>query len=168
VWRSNPQRIINSYDRWSKYEADPGVVIVFGSMYGNTEKMADYVARRLAEYGVKDIRVMNTSTTHDSYIINEIWKYKGIIFGSCTYNVGLFPPMETLIKNLSHKGVKNRVYGVFGSYGWSGGGVKTIMQYIENNKWPMVADEVEVKLTPSEEDYRQLDILAKKMAESIQ
>ncbi|MDY7027679.1 MAG: FprA family A-type flavoprotein, partial [Spirochaetota bacterium] len=56
VWRSNPQRIINSYDRWSKYEADPGVVIVFGSMYGNTEKMADYVARRLAEYGVKDIR----------------------------------------------------------------------------------------------------------------
>ena len=168
VWRSNPQRIIRSYDRWSKYEADPGVVIVFGSMYGNTEKMADYVARKLAEYGVKNIRVMNSSNTHDSYIINEIWKYRGIIFGSCTYNVGLFPPMEALIKNLSHKGVKNRVYGVFGSYGWSGGGVKTIMEYINRNKWPMVADEVEVKLTPSEEDYQHLDQLAKKMAESIQ
>ena len=167
VWRSNPQRIIKSYDRWSKYEADPGVVIVYGSMYGNTEQMADYVARRLAEYGVKDIRVMNSSTTHDSYIINEIWKYKGIIFGSCTYNVGLFPPMESLIKNLSHKGVKNRVYGVFGTYGWSGGGVKTIMEYIEKNKWPLAAEEVEVKLTPSDEDYRQLDALAEKMARMI-
>jgi flavorubredoxin len=167
VWRSNPERIIKSYDRWSKYEADPGVVIVFGSMYGNTEKMADYVARKIAEYGVKDIRVMSTSTTHDSYIINEIWKYKGVIFGSCTYNVGLFPPMESLIKNLSHKGIKNRVFGVFGTYGWSGGGVKTILEYVEHNKWPLVGEAVEVKLTPSKEDYRRLDALAKSMAEQV-
>ncbi|MFO7850634.1 MAG: FprA family A-type flavoprotein, partial [Spirochaetia bacterium] len=129
VWRSNPQRIISSYDRWSRYEAYPGVVIAYGSMYGNTEKMADYTARRLAERGIKNIRVMNVSNTHDSYIINEIWNYKGVIFGSCTYNSGLFQPMESLIINLSHKGIRNRVFGVFGTYGWSGGGVKTIMEY---------------------------------------
>jgi len=168
VWRSNPQRIISSYDRWSRYEAEPGVVIVFGSMYGNTEKMADYVARKLAEYGVKNVRMLSSSTTHASYIINEIWKYKGVMFGSATYNVGLFPPMESLIKNLSHKGIKNRVFGVFGTYGWSGGGVKTIMEYVDKHKWPMVADPVEVKLTPSQDHYAMLDELAKKMADSIQ
>jgi flavorubredoxin len=168
VWRSDPLRIISSYDRWSRYEAYPGVVIAYGSMYGNTEKMADYTARRLAERGIKNIRVMNSSTTHDSYIINEIWNYKGVIFGSCTYNVGLFQPMESLLINLSHKGIKNRVFGVFGTYGWSGGGVKTIMEYVQKHKWPLVDDEpVEAKLSPSEEHFKGLDRLADKMAEAV-
>jgi flavorubredoxin len=137
-------------------------------MYGNTEKMADYVARQLAERGIKNIRVMNTSTTHDSYIINEIWNLKGVIFGSCTYNVGLFQPMETLLINLSHKGIRNRVFGVFGTYGWSGGGVKTIMEYVQKHKWPLVDDEpVEAKLSPSEEHFKGLDRLADKMAEAV-
>jgi flavorubredoxin len=167
VWRSNPGRIIDRYDRWSRYEATEGVVIAYGSMYGNTEKMADYIARKLAEEGIKNIRVMNTSKTHDSYIINEIWNYKGVIFGSCTYNAGLFPPMEALLKNLGHKNIKNRVFGVFGTYGWSGGGVKTTLEYIEENKWPQVGDAVEAKLSPGAEHYEALDQLAKQMAQEV-
>jgi flavorubredoxin len=167
VWRTNPGRIIDRYDRWSRYEATEGVVIAYGSMYGNTEKMADYIARKLAEEGIKNIRLMNTSKTHDSYIINEIWNYKGVLFGSCTYNAGLFPPMESLLKNLGHKNIKNRVFGVFGTYGWSGGGVKTTLEYIEENKWPLVGDSVEAKLSPSEEHYKALDTLAQEMAREV-
>jgi flavorubredoxin len=167
IWRSNPQRIIARYDRWSKYEYEEGVVIAYGSMYGNTEKMADYVARKIAEEGITDIRVMNTSLVHDSFIINEIWKYKGIILGSCTYNNGLFPPMESLMINLSHKGIKNRVFGVFGTYGWSGGGVKTINEYIEKFKWETVTDPVEANFTPHQECYDGLDTLAKSMAAAV-
>ena len=167
VWRSNPQRIIASYDRWSKYETDPGVVVAYGSMYGNTEKMADYVARKLADEGIKDIRVINVSTVHDSYIINEIWKYNGVILGSCTYNNGLFQPMESLIINLAHKGINNRVFGVFGTYGWSGGGVKTMLEYIEKYKWNLVTDPIEARLSPQQEDFDGLAVLAKKMAKAV-
>ena len=167
VWRTNPGRIIDRYDRWSRYEATEGVVIAYGSMYGNTEKMADYIARKLAEEGIKKIRLMNTSKTHDSYIINEIWTYRGVLFGSCTYNAGLFPPMEALLKNLGHKNIKNRVFGVFGTYGWSGGGVKTTMEYIEENKWPLVGEAVEAKLSPAEEHYAALETLAKEMAKEV-
>jgi len=167
VWRKDPGRIIASYDRWSKYETEPGVVIAYGSMYGNTEKMADYVARKLAEEGIKNIRVMNTSLVHDSFIINEIWKYNGVILGSSTYNVGLFPPMESLIINLSHKGIKNRLFGVFGTYGWSGGGVKTIMEYIEKFKWNLVAEPIEAQLSPQQVNYDGLADMAKNMAAAI-
>ncbi len=167
VWRTNPGRIIDRYDRWSRYEANEGVVIAYGSMYGNTEKMADYIARKLAEEGIKNIRLMNTSKTHDSYIINEIWNYRGVLFGSCTYNAGLFPPMEALLKNLGHKNIKNRVFGVFGTYGWSGGGVKTTMEYIDENKWPLVGEAVEAKLSPAEEHYAALETLAKEMAKEV-
>ncbi|MCX7653288.1 MAG: FprA family A-type flavoprotein [Fervidobacterium sp.] len=167
VWRTNPNHIISAYDRWSKYEYEEGVVIAYGTMYGNTEKMADYVARILAEEGVRNIRVMNTSTTHESFIINEIWRFKGVILGTCTYNNWIFPPMENLVINLSHKGIPNRVFGVFGTYGWSGGGVKGITDYIQKNKWTMVGEPVEVNFSPKDEDFEKLKKLAVEMARAV-
>jgi len=166
VWRTNPNRIISSYDKWSKQETEPGVVIAYGSMYGNTEKMADYIARKIAERGIRNVRVINTSNVHASFIINEIWKYNGILLGSCTYNNGLFPAMESLLIHLTHKGLKDRVFGVFGTYGWSGGGVKTMNKYIENNKWNKVCESVETKLSAQGEDFKRLDTLADSMAKA--
>ncbi|MCK7473961.1 MAG: FprA family A-type flavoprotein [Rhodopseudomonas palustris] len=49
IWRSDVQKVISLYDKWSKYETENGVVIIYGSMYGNTAKMADYIARKLSE-----------------------------------------------------------------------------------------------------------------------
>ena len=51
IWRTNPGEIISLYDKWSRFEAEKGVVIIYGSMYGNTAKMADYLARIIAEQG---------------------------------------------------------------------------------------------------------------------
>lgn len=47
------KRIGGIYDKLSRYEAETGVVIVYGSMYGNTEEMAEAIASRLAEKGIK-------------------------------------------------------------------------------------------------------------------
>lgn len=167
VWRTNPKHIISAYDRWSKYEYEEGVVIAYGTMYGNTEKMADFIARALADEGVKNIRVMNTSTTHESFIINEIWRFKGVILGTCTYNNWIFPPMENLIINLAHKGIPNRVFGVFGTYGWSGGGVKGILEHIQKNKWGLVGEPVEVNFSPKDKDLEKLKKLAAEMARTV-
>jgi flavorubredoxin len=167
VWRTDPGRIINSYDRWSAQKTEPGTVIVYGSMYGHTEKMAEYLARRLAENEITNIRVFNSSKTHPSYIINEIWKYNGIILGSCTYNNGLFPPMESVIINLSHKGIKNRLFSAFGTYGWGGGGVKTIISYMKENRWEMVGEPVEARLSPGDSHYGELDLLARKFSSRV-
>lgn len=167
VWRKDPKRIIDLYDKWSRCETEKGVVIAYGSMYGNTEEMADYVARKLAEEGIKEIKIMNVSKTHISYIINEIWKYKGVILGSCTYNQGLFPYMESLVQWLAHNDIKNHILGIFGTYGWSGGGVSTLVKYNEQMKWPLVYEPVEAKLSAKAEDFKKLDELAKAMAREI-
>lgn len=167
VWRKDPKRIIDLYDKWSRCETEKGVVIAYGSMYGNTEEMAEYVARRLAEEGIKEIKIMSVSKTHISYIINEIWKYKGVILGSCTYNQGLFPYMESLVQWLAHNDIKNHVLGIFGTYGWSGGGVSTLVKYNEQMKWPLVYEPVEAKLSAKAEDFKKLDELAKAMAREI-
>jgi len=167
VWRHTPSRIIELYDKWSKYETEEGVVIIYGSMYGNTEHMADYLARKLSEEGITNIKIMNASKVHLSHLINEIWRFKGVILGSCTYNTGLFPPMEALAQWMEHTGIKNHVMGIFGTYGWSGGGVSTLEKYAESMKIRLVADSVEAKLSADKEDLKKLDKLAKAMAEAV-
>ena len=77
--------------------------------------MADHIARRIAEAGVRDIRVYDVSKTHVSYLISEIWRCRGVLLGSCAYNTQMFPLMENLTRDLLHAGPKDRLLGVFGT-----------------------------------------------------
>jgi flavorubredoxin len=167
IWRSELSYILKKYDVWSKFEADPGVVIVFGSMYGNTEKIADQIARQLSEAGVKNIRVFDSAKTHVSYIINEMWKYNGVILGSCAYNGGIFPPMAHLMSDLEHIALKNRFLGIFGSSGWGGGGVRAIQTFAENIQWEVVAEPVEARCSANESDNEQSRVIATVMAQKV-
>lgn len=148
VWRKNPEKAIELYNKWSLHEAEDGVVIAYASMYGNTEKMADYVARLIAEHGVKNIRIYDVSKTHASYILNDIWKYKSVILGSSAYNSGMHPMMQHLCNELEVLNPKNKNYALFGSYSWSGGGLKSLIPFAEKMSWNRVADPVEVMGSP--------------------
>ncbi len=167
VWRNNPDKVLSLYDRWSKFETETGVVIIFGSMYGNTEKMADYTARKIAERGIKNIRVRDASKTHLSYLINDVWRYKGVILGSAAYNAGMMPPMEHFTRTMEHISPKNHYLGLFGSYSWKGGGVKTLNKFAENIDWEMVAEPVDVKGVPDEDAFKACETLAEAMADKL-
>ncbi|HPD95420.1 MAG TPA: FprA family A-type flavoprotein [Tenuifilaceae bacterium] len=167
VWRKNPEKVLGLYDKWSKYEAEEGVVIIFASMYGNTEEIADYIGRKIAEQGVKNIHIHDVSRTHISHLINEIWKYKGIILGSCAYNSQMFPLMEQFTRELTHMGIKNKKLGLFGSYSWNGGGLKNLVKFAEEAELELVAEPAEIYGKPSVEKLKQFNELAVKMAASI-
>lgn len=167
IWRSKIPYILRKYDQWSKFETKPGVVIVFGTMYGNTEKIADYIARYLAEEGIKNVIVFDAAKTNASYIINEIFKYEGVILGSCAYNGGIFPPMAHLMSDLEHIGIKNHKLGIFGSSSWGGGGVRAIQKFAETIKWDVVAEPNEARHTAKEDDLTMCRNIAKSMADSI-
>ncbi|MGD9992236.1 MAG: FprA family A-type flavoprotein [Salinivirgaceae bacterium] len=167
IWRSQIPYIIEKYNNWSTHKGEPGVVVVFGSMYGNTERMADYIARFLIEAGVKNVKVYDSAKTHTSYIINDIWKYKGVIFGSCAYNGGIFPPMAHLMSDLEHYGLRERYLGVFGSASWGGGGVRAINKFAEEIKWDLVGEQVEARCAPSVSDVDRCREIAKAMAAKL-
>ena len=76
VWRTDLDYIIGKYDKWSRYEPEEkGVMIAYASMYGNTENMADVLAAKLSEEGVKNICMHNISKTHVSELIADSFKY---------------------------------------------------------------------------------------------
>jgi len=164
VWRTDPCKVIGLYDRWSSYQGEDGVVVIYASMYGNTAQMADYIARRIAEAGVKKVRVHDVSKTHISYLINDIWRYKGVVLGSCAYNLQMFPLMENLTRELLHMGVKERLLGIFGTYSWNGGGVKNLNAFAEEIGWEVVAPAAEIMGHPEPGKEAACDALAAAMA----
>lgn len=167
VFRKDPGYIIERYDRWSRYEAEQGVVVAYASMYGNTQRMAEAIARSLAEEGIDVIRLMNVSHTHLSYLITESWKYKGLILGSCTYNMHLFPLMESFVMNLDSKMVQQRISGIFGSFSWSGGALKALEKYAEDGKWNLMSPTIEARSCPTEEDLQNCAELGRNVANAL-
>jgi len=168
IWRSHPGHIIDLYDRWSRYEADPGVVVAFGSMYGNTETMAEAVARGLSDAGVKVVRMHNVSISHLSYIIRDIWRYRGLVLGSPTYDACVFPPMESLLRLLGTKRIAGRQVGVFGSHGWAGGAVKTLTEFVADSGLELVEPVIDATFHGTADQIEQCHELGRNMAVRIQ
>ncbi len=168
IWRSNPQYIIDKYIQWSQQQTEEGVVIVYGSMYGNTEEAAEATARQLAQEGIKNIRVYNVSKTHISYIINDIWRYKGLILASCTYNTGIFPLMDNLLRFLENKKIKNHILGLIGSFSWSGESRDRLRDFASKINCDPLDPIVEIKYGPTEKEFDDCALLAKNMAKALQ
>ncbi len=167
VFRKDPSYIVNLYDRWSKQESERGVVIVYASMYGNTQVMAESVARSLAREGVDVIRIHNISKSHLSFILADIWRFRGLVLGSCTYNTRLFPLMDMLIGTLENDKLKNRVLGIFGSYSWSGGAAKALEEFAERCLNDFVKPVVEAKFAPNDGDRELLVQLGRNIAQAL-
>lgn len=167
VWRTNPNRIVKLYNQLANQETEEGVVIVYGSMYGNTEKMAETVARALAVRGIKNVKIYDVSKTHLSYLLSDIWRYQGIILGSCTYNNALFPLMNTLVTTLENQKMTNHTLGVFGSYSWGGGALKKLKEFAEKSGYDLVETTVESKGSPTEEEFRLCAEIGYEMADKI-
>jgi flavorubredoxin len=168
VWHQYIDKVIAMYDRLSKYEAEPGLVICYGTMYGNTERAAEVIARAASEAGVKNIVMHNVSKTNHSYIIRDVFRYKGLIVGAPTYNTGLYHEMDVLLSELSQKDIKGRLFGWFGSYGWASKAVAEIARWNEEKlKYVPVGEPVEIKQSLTPETFAQCEALGRAMAEQL-
>ena len=167
VWTDNIAKVIGIYDRLSRYAAEEGVVIVYGSMYGNTEQMAEAIAAELSVQGIKNIVMHNVSKSNPSYIIADIFKYRGLIIGSPTYSNQIYPEIESLLSKILVREVKGRYLGYFGSFCWAGAAVKRMGEFAEKSKFEIVGDPVEMKQAMKDITYEQCENLARAMAERL-
>lgn len=160
-------KVFSIYDKLSKYEGDEGVVIAYGSMYGHTEQMAETIAYELAQQGIKEVILHNVSKRAHSYIIRDIFKYKGLIIGSPTYNNQLYPQVEYLVSEVEGRDMKNRFFSYFGSFTWAGAAVKRLASFAENSKFEIVGTPVEMKQSMTKDIYMKCRELGREMAERL-
>ncbi len=164
VWTEHIARVHDIYDCLSRYEAAEGVVIAYGSMYGHTEQMAEALAAELSYQGIRNIVMHDVSKSHPSYILRDIFKYRGLLVGSPTYCNQIYPEVDSLLDKILLREVKNRYLGIFGSFTWAGAAVKRMGEFAERSKFELVGDPVEMKQAMREADYQHCEQLAQAMA----
>jgi len=87
IWRKNPLFILNLYKKWAdfaKIPGEPGVTLLYATMYGNTETLMDSVAQGISQAG-SNIDIYDVSRIHVSYILASLWSKSGVIIGAPTY-----------------------------------------------------------------------------------
>lgn len=143
IWRGNPSRVLELYNKWCNWESEDGVVIVYASMYGNTAQMADHIGHLLGSRGIR-VKTYDVSKTHVSYILSDIWRYKGIILGTCAYNTQMHPMMEHLCNEIKLIAPKNKILSIFGSSTWNCAGVKSLVKYAQELGMEPVCEPFEI------------------------
>ena len=168
VWHEHLNKVVALYDQMSRYETEEGLVICFGTMYGNTERMAEVIARAASQAGIKNIVMHNVSKTHHSYIIRDVFRYRGLIVGAPTYNTGLYHEMDVLLSELANRDIKNHYLGWFGSYGWAGKAVAKIKEWNDTQlHFEPVGKPVEMRQALTADVAAQCSELGKAMAERL-
>jgi anaerobic nitric oxide reductase flavorubredoxin len=168
IWRRQPEHIIGRYKRWAEYGAgktEPEITLIYGSMYGHTERLMNAVARGVADAGVR-LEIFDAARTHVSYILPSLWSRRGIIVGAPTYEVKLFPPVAAALEMAVNKRIIGRPAAFFGSYGWSGGALKELRRIVEPAKWD-IQQTLEFVGSPKHDDLKRGEELGRSFAEKL-
>ncbi len=168
IYRKNPGYIVDFYRDMACQKTDPAALVVYGSMYGNTARLADEVARGLREGGLIDVTVVNSATADISELVRDAWRCRGIVLVGCSYNAGVFPKIRQFMDTLEGKKMGNRYIGICGSYTWSkGAAMKPMRAFADQPCWKRIDPEVEVLSRPKAEDLDKALELGSNMAKAI-
>ena len=171
VWRKDLGYIIDKHQHWSAYEPEEkGVMIVYASMYGNTENAAELLAAKLAEKGVTNTRLYDVSSTHVSYLISDVFKYSHLVLASVTYNLGIFPPMHNFLADMKALNVQNRTCALIENGSWAIQSGKLMKEALSGmKKMTVLNDDVSVTINSSfrEQNVADLDALADAIAADL-
>ncbi|MEG1145518.1 MAG: FprA family A-type flavoprotein [Clostridium sp.] len=170
VWRSDLGYILDKYNKWSTYEPEEkGVMIVYASMYGNTEAAANVLATQLVEKGITHVKMYDVSNTHVSQLISETFKYSHIVLASVTYNLGIYPLMHNYLMDMKALNLQKRTVAIIENGSWACQSGTLMREFIENNMKRMTILDEQVSLVSSmnEEKMSDMDMLVDRLVESL-
>lgn len=169
VWQQELGRVIDLYDHLSRYEPlDNGATVVYGSMYGNTLRMAEQAARTLVENGIRPVRVINAGTTDLSFILAEVYRHTGLIIASPTYSESLFPPVRNLVEALTLRGIPNHKVAWLTTHTWAGRAGAVLSELFSKAGVTPLTEGIEWKHAPGDDTRQKTIAMARAMADELQ
>jgi len=154
IWRSHIKDIVDSYVKWGKGETAAKALVIYDTMWGSTQKMANAIVKGMMEEGV-EVRLFNLNVSDKSDVIKEVLDAKALIIGSPTLNNGMFPSVAEFLCYLKGLKPKNKIGAAFGSHGWGGGGVKAVQQEMEQTGIELIDSKLAFKFVPDEAEIKQ-------------
>ncbi len=160
IWRENLGYLLEKYDKWSRYEPEvKGVMIVYASMYGNTEAAATHLAMDLVEKGVKDVVMHDVSNVSVSWLISDAFKYSHIVFASVTYNLGIYPKMHDFLNDMKALNLQKRTCAIVENGSWAPKSGSLMKAFLDGMKQMDIINE-DVTIISSVSDAKQVELEA--------
>lgn len=166
IWRTHSGKVIQAYLDMANGKADPGVAIIYDTMWHSTELMIEPIVRGITEAGIA-CSVTKLRSTPMSLAVKELWKKRGFIVGVPTVNNSMFPSVAEFLYHLSGLKPKDRIAGAFGSYGWGGGAVKEVYERFKQMGLSAVEPGVQVVYKPSPAEEAQCYEFGKQFAMKV-
>lgn len=154
-----PKTIIDAYSELASYakgQAREEITLIWGSMYGMTEKAVLHAAEHINKRGIK-LNIHRVPETSWGEILKSVWTSSAVVLAMPTYEYKMFPPMAAVLEEIGSKKATGRVAFRMGSYGWSGGAQKELDEILARKrmKWHLI-EPVEFKGNPTEETMAQI------------
>jgi flavorubredoxin len=170
VWRSDLGYLLDKYDKWSKYEPEEkGVLLVYSSMYGNTESAANVLASKIVQKGMPNVAMYDVSNTNVSYLISETFRLSHLVLASVTYNLGIYPPMKNYLMDMKVLNVQKRTVAIVENGSWACKSGTLMQKFLEDEMKDMnVLDEkLTLNSSMNEDNLSDLDALAESIVRSM-
>lgn len=169
VWRTNLGYFIDKHDKWSKYEPEEkAVMIVYASMYGNTESAANALATKFVEKGITNIVMYDVSNTHVSTLIAETFRVSNIVLASVTYNLGIYPLMHNYLMDMKALNLQNRTFALIENGSWATKSGKLMGEFLDGMKgMDILDDKMSLVSSMKEDNVVDMDTLVEGVIESM-
>ncbi|HDS16728.1 MAG TPA: FprA family A-type flavoprotein [Proteobacteria bacterium] len=166
VYRSNPMSIISRYQEWARNDKQDKVVMVVGSMWGNTHQMGAIVKHRLEHNGFT-VKYFDAALAEPGQVLGEMLNAGGIVFGGPTYDTNIYPRLEYYL--MLFRGKKKNGYPVatFTQNSWKVDITPKINRYLEDLKAQVVSPQVVAQGPPDNIIKKKLELLADNLAAKI-
>lgn len=166
IWRSHIPKVLGSYLGMANGKADLSVSIIYDTMWQSTERMTVPIAQGIKDEGV-DYKILKLRATPMNVIIKEFWKSRGTLIGTPTLNNIMFPTVAEFLTHIRGLRPKNRLVSTFGSFGWSGGGVRDAFAKVKEIGLETYEPGFEVAYKPSPDDETACYEFGKKFAKKL-
>lgn len=135
VLKENLGYYLDLYNTWSSYgvESD-GVFVAYTSVYGNTKKAAELLAKTLEEKGCPKVAITDLARDDMAEAVEDAFRYGKIVLATTTYNAEIFPFMREFINELTERNYQNRLIGIIENGTWAPAAAKCIKKMFENSK----------------------------------
>ena len=148
------------YGIWSGYGVESeGVMIAYASVYGNTEKAVELLARKLKEKGCPKVAVTCVQRDDWAEAVEDAFRYGKLVLAAPTYNGFLFPAMREFIQHLTERNYQNRQVAFIENGSWAPAAAKEMKKLLEGCKNVTLGSTVTIRSAMTEENKAQLDAL---------
>ena len=121
----------------------------------------------LRDAGVKHVAMYDVSVTHPSYILSDAFRFGKLALLSATYNLGVFPAMETLLLDLKAHALQDRAVALVENGTWAPAAGKQMREILSSMKNIRILEPVPTIRSALAADTREaLTALARQLAEA--